>query len=64
MLILLSLALLTFPSPERAVAQQDNQNPPGAPKVDAASWVLVDRETGLPLAGKEPDKRLQANSII
>jgi D-alanyl-D-alanine carboxypeptidase (penicillin-binding protein 5/6) len=58
MLILLSLALLALPSPERAVAQQDDQNPPGAPKIDAASWVLVDRETGLPLAGKEPDKRL------
>src|SRR5918997_987722 len=58
MLILLSLALLTLPSPERAVARQDNQNPPDAPKLDAASWVLVDRETGLYLAGKEPDKRL------
>src|SRR5918997_1041437 len=58
MLILLSLALITLPSPERAVARQDNQNPPDAPKLDAASWVLVDRETGLYLAGKEPDKRL------
>src|SRR5918998_1012426 len=38
MLILLSLALLTLPSPERAVARQDNQNPPDAPKLDAASY--------------------------
>ena len=57
-LILLSLALLLFPAPGRADAQQNDQNPPGAPKLDAASWVLVDRETGLYLAGKEPDKRL------
>src|SRR3712207_2947610 len=58
MLILLSLAFLAFPPPETAVAQQANQNPPDAPKIEAASWALVDRETGLYLAGKEPDKRL------
>src|SRR3712207_5319349 len=58
MLILLSLAFLAFPPPERAVAQQEDQNPPDAPKLDAASWALVDRETGLYLAGKEPNKRL------
>lgn len=57
-LILLSLALLVFPAPDRAEAQQDDPNPPGAPKLDAASWAIVDRETGLFLAGKEPDKRL------
>ncbi len=57
-LILLSLALLVFSAPDRAEAQQNDPNPPGAPKLDASSWVIIDRETGLYLAGKEPDKRL------
>src|SRR5918998_289949 len=57
-LILLSLALLLFPVPDRADALQNDPNPPDAPKLDAASWALVDRETGLYLAGKEPDRRL------
>ena len=57
-LILLSLVLLLFPAPDRADAQQNDPNPPDAPKLDAASWALVDRETGLYLAGKEPDKRV------
>lgn len=57
-LILLSLALLVFSTPDRADAQQNDPNPPGAPRLDAASWALVDRETGLYLAGKEPNKRL------
>jgi D-alanyl-D-alanine carboxypeptidase len=57
-LILLSLALL-FLSPQGPAAAQGNDlNPDGAPKIDASSWALVDRETGLYLAGKEPDKRL------
>ena len=54
-LILLSLALLVFHDP---AAAQNDPNPPGAPKLDASSWVIIDRETGLYLAGKEPDKRL------
>ncbi len=57
-LILLSLALLAFPAPDRADAQQNDPNPPGAPEVDASSWAIIDRETGLYLAGKEPDKRV------
>jgi serine-type D-Ala-D-Ala carboxypeptidase (penicillin-binding protein 5/6) len=57
-LILISLALLAFPPPDRADAQQNDANPEGAPNLDAASWALVDRETGLYLAGKDPDKRL------
>lgn len=57
-LILLSLALLAFPYPDRADAQQNDANPKGAPKIDAASWAIFDRETGLYLAGKDPDRRL------
>ena len=56
MLILFSLALLVFPGPDRAAAQE--KNPPGAPKLDAGSWAVVDRETGLYLAGKDPDKQV------
>jgi D-alanyl-D-alanine carboxypeptidase len=38
-----------------AAAQQGAQD---APQVNAAAWTLVDTETGLYLAGKNPDKRL------
>jgi serine-type D-Ala-D-Ala carboxypeptidase (penicillin-binding protein 5/6) len=31
---------------------------PKTPKLDAKSWVLVDADTGIYLAGKNPDKRL------
>ena len=58
-LILLSLALLVFPTPDRAAAQEnDSSNPSGAPKLDAESWAVVDRETGLYLAGKDPDRQV------
>jgi len=58
-LILLSLALLVFPTPDRAAAQEnDSANPSGAPNLDAESWALVDRETGLYLAGKDPDRQV------
>ncbi len=58
-LILLSLALLVFPTPDRAGAQEnDSANPSGAPNLDAESWALVDRETGLYLAGKDPDRQV------
>ena len=53
-LILLSVALLVLPDP--ATAQ--DENPAGAPKIDAESWAVVDSETGLYLAGKDPDKRV------
>ncbi len=55
-LILFALALLAFFVPDRAAAQQNN--PAGAPRLDAESWAVVDRETGLYLAGKDPDKRV------
>ena len=54
--VLLALALLTLSPP--AAAQEKDANPPGAPKIDAASWAVVDRETGLYLAGKNPDRQL------
>ena len=58
-LILLSLALLVFPTPDRAAAQEnDSANPSGAPNIDAGSWAVVDRETGLYLAGKDPDRQV------
>jgi serine-type D-Ala-D-Ala carboxypeptidase (penicillin-binding protein 5/6) len=57
LLTLLVLALVVS-SPERAVAQETtSQAPPGAPKLDAGSWTLIDADTGLYLAGKDPDKR-------
>ena len=54
-LILLSLALLLLPPPDPASAQN---GPEGAPQVEASSWAVVDRETGLLLAGKDPNERL------
>jgi D-alanyl-D-alanine carboxypeptidase (penicillin-binding protein 5/6) len=35
---------------------------PKTPKLDAKSWVLVDADTGIYLAGKNPDKRLPVAS--
>ena len=55
LLILLTLALVS--SPDRAVAQE-TKAPRGAPKLDAGSWTLIDADTGLYLAGKDPDKRV------
>ena len=56
-----SIALLTLlllspvSSLDRAVAQE---TPPGAPNLNAGSWTLIDADTGLYLAGKDPDKRV------
>ena len=55
LLILLILAPL-YP-PDRAVAQ-GTKAPAGAPKLDAGSWALIDADSGLYLAGKDPDKRV------
>jgi serine-type D-Ala-D-Ala carboxypeptidase (penicillin-binding protein 5/6) len=52
-LIALSILLVLAPSPGRA---QDA--PPGAPKLDAGSWALIDADTGMYLAGKDPDKQV------
>src|SRR5919112_2432507 len=55
LLILLTLAPVS--SPDRAVAQE-TKAPRGAPKLDAGSRTLIDADTGLYLAGKDPDKRV------
>jgi serine-type D-Ala-D-Ala carboxypeptidase (penicillin-binding protein 5/6) len=60
-LIALLILLIVAPgsSLDRAEAQQTtSQAPPGAPKLDAGSWALIDADTGLYLAGKDPDKRV------
>ena len=41
-----------------AQAQTTEQTTPDPPKLRAAAWVLVDADTGLYLAGKNPDQRL------
>ena len=55
--LLILLALAPVSSLDRAVAQK-TKAPPGAPKLDAGSWALIDADTGLYLAGKDPDKRV------
>ena len=46
-----------------AVAQETaTQAPPGAPRLDTGSWALIDANTGLYLAGKDPDKRISIAS--
>ncbi len=49
----------------RAISQENTggqqtaaEAAPGQPELQAQSWVLVDADTGLYLAGKNPDKRL------
>jgi D-alanyl-D-alanine carboxypeptidase (penicillin-binding protein 5/6) len=51
--------LVLTPGSNRAAAQEtEEQTAPDPPKVRATAWVIVDAETGLYLAGKNPDKRL------
>ena len=50
------LVLITASSAGNGAAAQ--QGAPDAPQVNAAAWALVDTETGLYLAGENPDKRL------
>jgi len=50
------LVLITASSAGNGAAAQ--QGAPDAPQVNAAAWTLVDTETGLYLAGENPDKRL------
>jgi len=60
-LVALVLVLVLAPGSalDRAVAQETKtQAPPGAPKLAAGSWALVDADTGLYLAGKDPDRRV------
>jgi D-alanyl-D-alanine carboxypeptidase (penicillin-binding protein 5/6) len=54
---LLLLSLVS--SLDRAVAQGTKpEAPPGAPKLNAGSWTLIDADTGLYLAGKDPDEEV------
>src|SRR5918995_6842733 len=55
--VLVALVLLLGSDP--AAAQQERQDPP---QVRATAWVLVDADTGLYLAGKNPDRRLPVAS--
>ncbi|HLL99109.1 MAG TPA: D-alanyl-D-alanine carboxypeptidase family protein, partial [Rubrobacteraceae bacterium] len=50
------LVMITVSSAGNGAAAQ--QRAPDAPQLNAAAWTLVDTETGLYLAGKNPDKRL------
>ena len=52
---LILLLLSPVSSPDRAAAQEA---PPGAPKLNAGSWTLIDADTGLYLAGKNPDEQV------
>ena len=52
------LILAPLYPPDRAVAQGTKAAPAGAPKLDAGSWALIDADSGLYLAGKDPDKRV------
>jgi D-alanyl-D-alanine carboxypeptidase (penicillin-binding protein 5/6) len=57
------LVLVVGSSWNRAAAQQTaEQTTPDPPKLRATSWVLVDAETGIYLAGKNADKRLPVAS--
>jgi D-alanyl-D-alanine carboxypeptidase (penicillin-binding protein 5/6) len=59
--ISIALLLLLSPvsSPDRAAAQEKTpEAPPGAPKLNAGSWALIDADSGLYLAGKDPDEQV------
>jgi serine-type D-Ala-D-Ala carboxypeptidase (penicillin-binding protein 5/6) len=60
-LIALSILLILVSPLDRATAQESG-SPPGAPKLDAGSWALIDADTGMYLAGKDPDKRVATAS--
>jgi serine-type D-Ala-D-Ala carboxypeptidase (penicillin-binding protein 5/6) len=57
---LILLLLSPVSSLDRAVAQEEA--PPGAPKLNAGSWTLIDADTGLYLAGKNPDEQVSIAS--
>jgi D-alanyl-D-alanine carboxypeptidase (penicillin-binding protein 5/6) len=53
------LILLLLSPVSWAVAQEQTpEAPPGAPKLNAGSWTLIDADTGLYLAGKNPDEQV------
>jgi D-alanyl-D-alanine carboxypeptidase (penicillin-binding protein 5/6) len=55
----LILLLLPVFSLDRAVAQEKTpEAPPGAPKLNAGSWTIIDADTGHYLAGNNPDEQV------
>jgi serine-type D-Ala-D-Ala carboxypeptidase (penicillin-binding protein 5/6) len=53
------LILLLLSPVSSAVAQEQTpEAPPGGPKLNAGSWTLIDADTGLYLAGKNPDEQV------
>ncbi len=64
----LLLALVLLISPGGAVAQEEDPAEAGPtvvapPEIEARAWVLVDQETGLLLAGENPDEGLPVASM-
>src|SRR5215207_6040622 len=56
---LILLLLLPVFSLDQAVAQEKtSEAPPGAPKLNAGSWTIIDADTGHYLAGKNPDEQV------
>src|SRR3712207_6512767 len=58
-IVAVPLALVLLLGSDPAAAQQERPDPP---QVRATAWVLVDADTGLYLAGKNPDRRLPVAS--
>ena len=59
--VVLLILLLFSPvfSLDRAAAQETKpEAPPGAPKLNAGSWTLIDADTGFYLAGKKPEEQV------
>jgi serine-type D-Ala-D-Ala carboxypeptidase (penicillin-binding protein 5/6) len=60
---LILLLLSPVSSLDRAAAQEAKpEAPPGAPKLNAGSWTLIDADTGFYLAGKEPEEQVSVAS--
>jgi serine-type D-Ala-D-Ala carboxypeptidase (penicillin-binding protein 5/6) len=57
-LVGLVLVLISGTSAGNGAGAQEKEERPDPPKINAGAWVLEDTETGLYLAGKNPDKRL------
>ena len=57
-LVGLVFVLVSGTSAGNAAGAQAKQERPDPPKINAGAWALEDTETGLNLAGKNPDKRL------
>ena len=55
---LAALVLLSGTSVGNGAGAQEKQERPDPPKINAGAWALEDTETGLYLAGENPDKRM------